>query len=118
MLRVGPFVMEGFARRTRCVPFLHELGNVTRGGSQPSTRPTSGPYTPAGPDYSTHPSGRADTNSAGIASITPQIQRLAWRWSTTWFGSHRIDFTPLELRNPFGRAGFPKNSSFHLSAAV
>ena len=29
MPRVGPFVMEGFARRTNCVPFLHELGNVS-----------------------------------------------------------------------------------------
>jgi len=28
MPRVGPFVIEGFARRTSCVPFLHELGNV------------------------------------------------------------------------------------------
>jgi hypothetical protein len=28
MLRVAPFVMEGFARRTSCVPFLHELGSV------------------------------------------------------------------------------------------
>jgi len=28
MPRVGPFVIEGFARRTSCVPFLHELGTV------------------------------------------------------------------------------------------